>query len=95
MRVELSGDNNRDYSAYLMAIGDGRVPTVDNLGEYKIQLRDDVVSENNDLGELCSFVCENLTTHCRNRQWLCSPAILCHTNEVNECMRISWGRAHI
>ena len=65
-----------------MEIGEGRVPTHEDIGEYKIKVDDELLLEEASLPSLCDFVWKDLLANFTDPEWLCSRAILCPTNEA-------------
>ena len=87
MRI-VNGDLS--YARYIRDIGEGKIEYVSEIGQHKIKLPGDIVSEPNDLQGLCDFVFEGMEENWQDEKWICSRAILCPkniaANEVNEKM---------
>ena len=72
------------FASELLAIGEGRHPIHEDLGEYKIQLHDDYLLQENTIDALCNFVWEDFDTNKNTVTWLSSRAVLCPTNKEAE-----------
>jgi ATP-dependent DNA helicase PIF1 len=63
-------------------VGDGKVPTVDDVGEGFIRLPNDMCLGTPTLENLIDSVYENLQSHADDAQWLAGRTILATTNKA-------------
>lgn len=69
-----------DFSKYLLQLGEGKIPTVPNKGEFTINVKDCFLLPGQSLQDLVDWVFEDLQQHIHDHQWLYERAILCPTN---------------
>ena len=91
MRLTSEAENN-DFASYLIELGQGFIPLLKDLGDFKIKIPDDLLHPSNDLKELCHFVFEGLSANYKDGSWLCSKAIIASTtanvDQINAFMII-------
>ena len=81
MRLSSQAENkNIGFASYLIELGQGLIPILKDLGDFKIKIPDDLLHPSTDLKELCHFVFEGLSTNYKDGSWLCSRAIIASTN---------------
>jgi ATP-dependent DNA helicase PIF1 len=73
------------FSRYLLDVGNGTLPILKDLGEFRTRIHDDLLFKQKTVLDLCQFVFPHLSTKYKDWQWLASRAIICATNsEVDE-----------
>jgi ATP-dependent DNA helicase PIF1 len=84
--INITGD--QAFSNYLLDVGNGRHPILNDLGEFRTRIPEEFISKEKGLRNFCRSVFGNLENNYQNGQWLASRAIICPTNSevdrVNE-----------
>ncbi len=101
MRVQLGGSDEKEFSEYLLRIGEGTEPRNPTVGEDSIIIPDNLKSKAKDLKNFCDEIFPELRQKVENGmkerllnehwdKWLMSRAIICPTNkdaaEVNDIL---------
>ena len=83
MRVHNAGSTD-EFSSELLQIGEGRLPIEDELGKFKVKLKDDYVVEGSSVKNLTDIIFSELATRYSDSVWLCDRTVLCPTNDAVE-----------
>ena len=75
MRVHNAGSTD-EFSSELLQIGEGRLPIEDELGKFKVKLKDDYVVEGSSVKNLTDIIFSELATRYSDSVWLCNRTIL-------------------
>lgn len=76
----------REFSDYLLRIGNGEEPTLEDLGDNFIQVPEDICIEDDNLDNLTSFVFDNIETEYKNENYFNNRALLCTTNKTVDAL---------
>ena len=101
MRIkQAAGQEEAEFARFLLNLGEGKIPVIEEEGEFAIELDEDLTLPGEKLENIVSWVYENLNTNLHNPKWLCERVILCPTNAevdaVNEYMtKIFPGQEYI
>jgi len=79
MRVLNAGFDN-EFANTLLQIGEGRLPILSHVGEFKVQIEEKYFLQN--IKSLIDFIFDDLAHRYRDPTWLCSRTILCPTNDA-------------
>ena len=79
MRVQNAGFDN-EFANTLLQIGEGRLPILSHVGEFKVQIEEKYFLQN--IKSLIDFIFDDLAHRYRDPTWLCSRTILCPTNDA-------------
>ena len=105
MRVKNSNDEEeeKEFEKYLLAIGQGKIPTHPEIGEYMIKIPEKIASKSEDLKTFCDEIFPNLDQriteglkntldkpdYCHDDKWIHERAIVCSQNDdVEEINKI-------
>ena len=86
MRVELKGES-REFSDFLLQIGDGEITENRNIGESMVLLPEELFIKSNSGNDLVEEIFPDFKQRYQEISWIKNRAILCPTNE--ECAYIN------
>ena len=103
MRIARAGAEMADealFCQFLLDLGEGKIPTVQEQGEFAITVPERFLMPGKTLQELVDWVFEDLDQHMHDHRWLYERAILCPTNaevdNVNQYISSKFpGEEHI
>ena len=75
-----SMDDDAWFHQFLLNLGEGNIPTIEDKGEFTITIMDRFLMPGSTLHDMVNWVFPNLPHNMLDHQWLYERAILCPTN---------------
>ena len=75
-----STEDDASFQQFLLNIGEGKIPTIQEKGEFTIPIMDRFLMPGSTLHDMVDWVFENLSQKMHDHHWLSERAILCPTN---------------